>query len=244
MTRRRWGRDPVVVAGRVVYPLDDPRRSDELPEDYMGLVQRAPALLLDGKPPQGLCAALRAVLEPVEDVDTKDASSILALVQALWLAAPDDREAASALAPALCLAAKVTGSASVKACADPPTVAALLRVFDAKAARALTVLLRGWRKQRLTQLPLNDLLKTALDHTAQEPPDSQNTVHFLTLAATVIAAAPSPALATDDPALAELLMTTLERVLQVGATDANTDRKAIAQARLLLDLVGDFRPTH
>lgn len=209
----------------------------------MHLVQRAPALLLDGQPPpQGLCAALRSVLEPIENVDTKDAASILALVQALWLAAPDDRDAARALAPALCLAAKGAGSASVKACADPPTVSALLRVFDAKAAKALTVLLRGWRKQRLTQLPLADLLKTALDHTAREPPDSKNTVHFLTLAATVVAAAPSPALATDDPSLAEKLMTTLEHVLHVGATDPSTDRKAIAQARLLLDLVDDFRP--
>lgn len=233
---------------------------------YVSALRRAAERLdIENRDPAGVCRSLRAILAPALDdekplaKDDERASVVLAVVRGLLPLAVDDdtsltetRNAARlALAPALALAGKAAGPTSVRACANEHTARALLAVFDHIAARALAILLRAWRKQRLATMPLADLLDAALNGAQAQPPHSKHTASYLALAAAVVSSAPydknrpkqddcSDSHLTLDPAHSEALMATVERVLNLGATDPNTDRRAVAQARLLLDLL-DFR---
>lgn len=231
---------------------------------YVAALRRAAERLdIENRDPAAVCRSLRAILAPALDdekplaKDDERASVILAVVRGLLPLAVDDdssstetRQAARlALAPALVLAGKAAGPTSVRACANEYTARALLAVFDHIAARALAILLRAWRKQRLATMPLSDILDAALNGAQAQPPHSKHTASYLALAAAVLSSAPHDKNRRQqddgshlalDPAHAECIMATVDRVLNLGDTDPNTDRRAVAQARLLLDLL-DFR---
>lgn len=161
-----------------------------------------------------------------------------------------ERTGRLALATSLGLVGRAAGPHSIRACANEMTARALLSVFDNIAAKALAVLVRSWRKQRLTHMPLKDLFEAALNALKIEPPSSKEIASYLALAVAVVGSALSSRKTTTTPReddwLREIVgengdstrrRALLDETLNTILSDPAVERRAVAQATLLRDLI-------